>query len=468
MRKPLVAAFILLFAAQAHAQRGQDFPRIILSFNGSTTIPTMDLGGWTRMRVSAATPPVSAAGEARWYFDGTNIRISENGGAYRIIGAGNGTVTSVGLAFSPGTLYTASGTPVTGTGTLTATLNTQTANTLFAGPVSGGAAQPGFRAMVTADIVDKIVTGPKLALCATGLIFKSNGTDMVCAGDDTSPGGSSWLTVGNALGAAGSKIGSTDAFDFDVVRANGVVATFDVNGMLMTGRLRSGQTTGHAFETVTTASGSLFGYYKMAQRTAITSGIGNPGATESVMYMDSADGHVYIKEGTATAFRVGGFTGAQTYVQWTAKQGTQPTTAFASFDVRNDHPIVVFSDAVTEAILFEGIMPEHWDATTFEVAFNWVSTVTTGNVRWECAVERDDAATDIDADSFGTVVLVTTTTAGTAGLQRLTSCSMSSAAIRDNIVAGDPFRVRIRRIGADGGDTMAGDAQLITAQVRHP
>lgn len=59
-------------------------------------------------------------------------------------------VTSVGLSL-PG-IFTVSGSPVTSTGTLTATLANQTANTVFSGPSSGGAVAPTFRALVAADI----------------------------------------------------------------------------------------------------------------------------------------------------------------------------------------------------------------------------------------------------------------------------------------------------------------------------
>lgn len=65
--------------------------------------------------------------------------------------SGSGTVTSVGLAL-PTSVFDLSGTPVTTSGTLTATFDTQTANTVFAGPTSGGAATPTFRALTSADI----------------------------------------------------------------------------------------------------------------------------------------------------------------------------------------------------------------------------------------------------------------------------------------------------------------------------
>jgi hypothetical protein len=62
----------------------------------------------------------------------------------------SGTVTSVGLSLP--SIITVSGSPVTGSGTLTGALATQTANQVFAGPTTGAAADPTFRAMVTADL----------------------------------------------------------------------------------------------------------------------------------------------------------------------------------------------------------------------------------------------------------------------------------------------------------------------------
>lgn len=64
--------------------------------------------------------------------------------------AGTGTVTSVGLSLP--SIFSVSGSPVTSSGTLTGDLATQTANTVFAGPTSGGAVAPTFRALVAADI----------------------------------------------------------------------------------------------------------------------------------------------------------------------------------------------------------------------------------------------------------------------------------------------------------------------------
>jgi len=74
-------------------------------------------------------------------------------------GAGAGSVTSVGLTL-PGQ-FSCSGSPVTASGTLACSWNTQSANAVFAGPSSGSAASPGFRALAAADV-------PAINLSATG------------------------------------------------------------------------------------------------------------------------------------------------------------------------------------------------------------------------------------------------------------------------------------------------------------
>lgn len=63
---------------------------------------------------------------------------------------GVGTVTSVGLSMP--SIFSVTNSPVTSSGTLTASLATQSANTVFSGPTTGSPATPTFRALVAADI----------------------------------------------------------------------------------------------------------------------------------------------------------------------------------------------------------------------------------------------------------------------------------------------------------------------------
>jgi hypothetical protein len=65
--------------------------------------------------------------------------------------AGTGTVTSVAQTV-PTSILSVTGSPVTTTGTLAIALQTQTANLVWAGPTTGAAATPTFRAVVPADL----------------------------------------------------------------------------------------------------------------------------------------------------------------------------------------------------------------------------------------------------------------------------------------------------------------------------
>lgn len=95
--------------------------------------------------------------------DGTNIGVVTVGSGLTYVGGtltatgSGGTVTSVALSL-PASILTVSGSPVTGAGTLTGTLATQTANFVFAGPTTGAAAAPTFRSLVAADLPATAVT----------------------------------------------------------------------------------------------------------------------------------------------------------------------------------------------------------------------------------------------------------------------------------------------------------------------
>lgn len=83
---------------------------------------------------------------------GTQALVSNGSGtlSWASFGTGNGTVTSVGLSLP--SIFSVSGSPVTSSGTLAGSLANQSANTVFAGPTTGAATTPAFRALVSDDI----------------------------------------------------------------------------------------------------------------------------------------------------------------------------------------------------------------------------------------------------------------------------------------------------------------------------
>lgn len=84
----------------------------------------------------------------------SKLAIGSTGQALTVVSGvpawGSNGVTSVALSLP--SFITVTGSPVTTTGTLTGTLATQTANTVFAGPASGSAAAPTFRVLNIADM----------------------------------------------------------------------------------------------------------------------------------------------------------------------------------------------------------------------------------------------------------------------------------------------------------------------------
>lgn len=111
------------------------------SFTGSVSFT-----GTTALGAATATTPSLADDSTRV---ATTEWVKDQG---FLTSSSNGTVTSVGLALP--NIFTVSGSPVTTSGTLTGALATQSANRVFAGPTTGAAAAPTFRALVSADIPD--------------------------------------------------------------------------------------------------------------------------------------------------------------------------------------------------------------------------------------------------------------------------------------------------------------------------
>jgi hypothetical protein len=122
------------------------------------------------IRISPATQLVIGAVKP----DNTTITVSPNG-TISATGAGLGTVTSVALTMP--TEFSVSGSPVTTAGTLAVTKANQAANQVYAGPATGAAAPPGFRALVAADL-------PAGTVNPIGGVNSQTGNYNVLAADD--------------------------------------------------------------------------------------------------------------------------------------------------------------------------------------------------------------------------------------------------------------------------------------------
>jgi hypothetical protein len=161
----------------------------------------------------------------------------------------------------------------------------------------------------------------------------------------------------------------------------------------------------------------------------------------------------------------GGSGGTLTLARFNALDNQPPASAYATFDTRNAISVLDFDAAADENAVFPSIVPEAADFTTgIAVRIHWTATsATSGDTVWVGAFERSN--TDLDSDSFATGVSGTSTTNGTSGIVTVTTINFSGSEI-DGVTAGDLFRFRLTRDADAGGDTMTGDAEVISIELR--
>lgn len=175
-------------------------------------------------------------------------------GALGAAGAGTGTVTSVALSLPA--IFSVAGSPITTSGTLTATLATQTANTVWSGPTGGGAATPTFRALVAADIPNISATY-YLASNPSGYI--SGNQAITLSGDVTGTGTTAITTViatnavtdakirqsaglsviGRTTNTTGNVADITAASDYSILRRSGTAVAFGAIDLSQSGAVGS-------------------------------------------------------------------------------------------------------------------------------------------------------------------------------------------------------------------------------------
>jgi hypothetical protein len=181
---------------------------------------------------------------------------------------GSGSVTSVALSLP--SIFSVSGSPVTTSGTLTGTLTTQTANTVFAGPSTGSAATPTFRALVSADI-------PSL-----NYVTSVSGTSPISVTSGYTP----TVSISQASASSNGYLSSTDWNTFNNKGSvTSVSGTGSVNGITLTGTV--------------TSSGSL-------TLGGTLSGIGNSQLTNSTISGVALGSNLFsLTAGTGVSFSTG-------------------------------------------------------------------------------------------------------------------------------------------------------------------
>lgn len=148
-----------------------------------------------------------------------------------------------------------------------------------------------------------------------------------------------------------------------------------------------------------------------------------------------------------------------------------PASNPAACGARNAHPFLAFDGATDE----EAVWTDWLDADVYDGGgltldlYVMLATATSGTFRFQAAIERMDLSSlDLDADSFASFKSNGASAPGTSGQIVKVTITFTSGAEMDSVVAGEPFRLKVRRDadGTSGTDDITTDAQLVLAVLK--
>lgn len=237
--------------------------------------------------------PASTSGTPTTITIGANLNLSTSG-VLSATGSGGGGVTSVGLSLP--SQFVVSGSPVTGSGTLTGAWNNQSSNLVLAGPSSGSATTPTFRSLVNADIPQNLSINSITTSSSSTIGNASSQTNISVNGINSGTAGGSFVVTrlnGSACTAIGNKSAITGG-TYDSTPTLFYVGTlnFLYNGTTTTatldsvGNLSVGTGSGQITSTVNGGnSGNAGGAYNIVRLNGSACiAIGNKSALNGIAY----------------------------------------------------------------------------------------------------------------------------------------------------------------------------------------
>ena len=132
-------------------------------------------------------------------------------------------------------------------------------------------------------------------------------------------------------------------------------------------------------------------------------------------------------------------------------------------------PVLNFDDTTVEYVDFLCQMPRNYGAGGVTLKITWAGAANTNEVVWSAAFRRiPDDAEDLDTTAF--TYDYNNSAASTApsaiGETSEDTIAFTEGADMDSVAAGENFILRVRRFASDAGDDMAGDARLLSIEVR--
>ncbi len=254
-------------------------------------------------------------------------------------GGGGGGVSSVSLVASPE--FSVSGSPITGAGTLVFTSVAQSANTFWAGPTTGAAAQPTFRAIVGADLSG--VTSDNVTEGATNLYFTPARAQSAISATAPLVDTAGVISIPQATGSVSGYLTALDFTNFNAKQAAGNYITALTGDVTATGP-------GSAAATVVSVGGSSAALVHSAELLANAATTLN---TPSTIVLRDSSGN--FAAGTITAQLAGSVSGSSASFTGTLVgnvTGTQGATVVSSVGgstAANVHAAELLANGATSA-----------------------------------------------------------------------------------------------------------------------
>lgn len=159
-----------------------------------------------------------------------------------------------------------------------------------------------------------------------------------------------------------------------------------------------------------------------------------------------------------------------TLATFTPHSNMPPSSAFATFDIRNGYLVLDFDDTTDESAVFSGFMPRNYAGGGITVTVGWMATsATTGTISLDVAfMSITDDADDLDTKSFASPNNVNPTTASASGEVKYTTVTFTDGADMDSVLAGEAFFMKITRDanGTTSTDNMTGDMELLFVEIK--
>lgn len=145
-----------------------------------------------------------------------------------------------------------------------------------------------------------------------------------------------------------------------------------------------------------------------------------------------------------------------------------PSSNFPQILPVNNRVVLAFDAATDETCYLKAVAPQGITGTLHAFVHYIMASATTGNVRFQAALEAitPGDATDLDAGtSFDTANSNGGAVPGTAGFEQVIDITLTNA---DTIAAGDYFRLSLNRDadGTSGTDDATGDCYVLAVELR--